>query len=55
MTAKTRFLNSIVTSAKTQDIIMPWTRGSARRASIARRRNAQNNTQATEAPTAKRA
>ncbi|WP_167740279.1 hypothetical protein [Parasedimentitalea huanghaiensis] len=55
MTAKTRFLNSIITSAKTQDITMPWTRGSVRRASIARRRNTQDNTQVTVTPTAKSA
>jgi len=38
MTTKTKFLNSIITSAQNHDVAMPWTRGPARRASIARRR-----------------
>ena len=38
MTAKNRFLNSIITTAKSNDVAMPWTRGQVRRASIARRR-----------------
>jgi len=40
--ANTRFLNSIINSAKTQAISMPWSRGPARRALIARRRSLQN-------------
>ena len=38
MTIKTKFLNSILKSAQQHDVAMPWTRGPARRASIARRR-----------------
>lgn len=40
MMTKKKFLNSIIASAQSHDIAMPWTRGPARLASIARRRNA---------------
>lgn len=55
MTAKTRFLNSIITRTQSQDISMPWTRGPARRASIARRSNQSQNTTASQLPAAKSA
>jgi hypothetical protein len=52
MTAKTKFLNSILTSAQNHDGAMPWTRGPARRASIARRRAvSQSTAEATSAAT----
>lgn len=44
MTAKTRFLNSIITAAQDHRVVMPWTRGPARQASIARRRNPRDAT-----------
>jgi hypothetical protein len=44
MTAKSKFLNSIITSAQNHDVAMPWTRGPARRASIARRRTPSQST-----------
>ena len=53
MTAKTKFLNSIITSAQNHDVTMPWTRGPARRASIARRRGSSN--AETKSQSAKRA
>lgn len=38
MRGKTRFLKSIIAAAKAHDTQMPWTRGAARAASVARRR-----------------
>ncbi len=35
--AKSRFLNSIIATAQSHDVAMPWTRGSARNASVSRR------------------
>ena len=55
MAAKTRFLNSIITSAESHDISMPWSRGPARRASIARSSNQRQSTDATRAPAIKTA
>lgn len=42
MMAKTRFLNSIIKSAKAQEVSMPWSRGPARRALIAHRHSQHN-------------
>lgn len=38
MRGKTRFLRSIIAAAQAHDGQMPWARGTARAASIARRR-----------------
>lgn len=40
MKGKTRFLKSIIAAAEAYDGQLPWTRGTARAAAIARRRNA---------------
>jgi len=55
MKAKTKFLNSIITSAQDHDIAMPWTRGPARRQSIARRRTKSQRTTETSPAIAKSA
>ncbi|WP_167684435.1 hypothetical protein [Parasedimentitalea denitrificans] len=55
MTAKTKFLNSIIASAQGHNVIMPWTRGAARQASIARRRSPIQSTTNSTSATAKTA
>jgi hypothetical protein len=40
MPAQSRFVKSIVSTSKSQDVKMPWTRGATRKAMIARRQKA---------------
>ncbi|WP_169833674.1 hypothetical protein [Tritonibacter mobilis] len=40
MPAQSRFVKSIVSTSKSQDVKMPWTRGATREAMIARRQKA---------------
>mgnify|MGYP000374139236 FL=1 len=40
MPAQSRFVKSIVSTSKSQDVKMPWKRGATRKAMIARRQKA---------------
>lgn len=42
MKARTRFLRSVISAAKTDTTEMPWTRGALRRAHVAARQEAQS-------------
>jgi alkylated DNA nucleotide flippase Atl1 len=46
MTARTRFIASIVATAKSEKSKLPWHRGVARRASIERRRSTRSDPKA---------
>lgn len=52
MTVRSRFIKSVVATAKSDDTRMPWTRGDVRSKSIQRRTDAKDATQRTKTASA---